>query len=96
MPEHVLQSPDTHKRGDSSKDLLPWEEGWVRAEVVKVFNLRLPEPYKLKLDWLRAQTRVPTHELLLGLVLPGIDREIVRVRTQSDQRKKLPSSSSHE
>jgi hypothetical protein len=28
----------------------PWEAAWVRPEVVKLFNLRLPEPYKLKLD----------------------------------------------
>src|SRR4051794_23872550 len=42
-----------------------WEQPGVRADVAKPFNLRLPEPLKLKLDHIRERTRVSVHEFIM-------------------------------
>jgi hypothetical protein len=51
----------------------------VRPDVIKTFNLRLPEPLKLKLDFIRAHTRVSVHEFVMAALIPAVDREIERL-----------------
>ena len=43
-PEKKIKTP--------IEQYLPWEEQGVNPEVIKIFNLRLPEPMKLKLEWI--------------------------------------------
>lgn len=51
----------------------------MRPDVIKTFNLRLPEPLKLKLDFIRAHTRVSVHEFVMAALIPAVDREIERL-----------------
>ena len=60
----------------------PWEAPGVRPDVTKAFNLRLPEPLKLKLDFIRDQTRISIHEFIMDALTPAIDLEIQRLEKQ--------------
>lgn len=57
----------------------PWEAPSVRADVTKAFNLRLPEPLKLKLDFIRDRTRVSVHEFIMTALAPAVERELERL-----------------
>jgi predicted transcriptional regulator len=50
--------------------------------MIKAFNLRLPEPLKLKLDFIRARTRVSVHEFIMEALVPAVDREIERLEEE--------------
>ena len=65
--------------GERGGEGRPWEAPAVRADVTKAFNLRLPEPLKLKLDFIRGRTRVSVHEFIMSAVAPAVDREIERL-----------------
>jgi hypothetical protein len=43
-PEKKIKKPIQHE--------LPWEKQGVIPKVIKIFNLRLPEPINLKLEWI--------------------------------------------
>ena len=60
----------------------PWEAPGVRPDVTKAFNLRLPEPLKLKLDFIRDQTRISIHEFIMDALTPMVDLEIQRLEKQ--------------
>jgi hypothetical protein len=62
----------------------PWEAPSVRADVTKAFNLRLPEPLKLKLDFIRERTRVSVHEFIMTALAPAVDREIERLTRERE------------
>ena len=66
-------------------ELYPWEEPQVRQDVTKVFNLRLPEPYLLKLKYLAEHTPDSRQQFCLKVLLPAIDAQI-EVLTQPDRR----------
>jgi hypothetical protein len=57
----------------------PWQALGVREDVKKVFNLRLSEPYFLKLKYLSEQTRVKMQEICLEVLLPAIDAEVEKL-----------------
>lgn len=50
----------------------------MRADVSKHVNLRLPEAYGLKLRWLAEQTNKSQQVILREVLLPEIDRLVVR------------------
>jgi hypothetical protein len=68
--------------GDGRATTLPWEQPGVRADVAKAFNLRLPEPLKLKLDYIREQTRISVHEFIMAALLPAVDAELERLKRE--------------
>lgn len=55
---------------------LPWEDPRVRPDVRKVYNLRLPEPYLIKLKHIAAHRQSSMQEFCLGILLPAIDEKI--------------------
>lgn len=55
---------------------LPWENPQVRDDVLKVYNLRLPEPYLLKLKHIAAHTPSSMHQFCIDVLLPEIDKKI--------------------
>lgn len=71
----------SRKRSTSSRrgEVKPWKDPSVRTDMIKAFNLRLPEPLKLKLDYIRARTRVSVHEFIMDALVPAVDREIERL-----------------
>lgn len=56
-----------------------WEEPGVREDVAKVFNLRLPEPYLLKLKYIAEQTPDSMQQFCLSVLLPAIDARIAEL-----------------
>lgn len=55
---------------------LPWEDPRVREDVLKVYNLRLPEPYLLKLKFIAEHTPDSMQKFCLETLLPAIDARI--------------------
>ena len=54
----------------------PWEEPGVREDVIKVYNLRLPEPYLLKLKYIAENTPDSMHKFCLKVLQNAIDKKI--------------------
>jgi hypothetical protein len=54
----------------------PWEHERVREDVIKSINLRLAEPYILKLQYLAEVTNKSQQELIREVLLPAIDAHI--------------------
>jgi hypothetical protein len=54
----------------------PWQAPAVRADMTKVYNLRLPEPAFLKLKYIAEHTPDSMQRFCLDLLLPAIDAKI--------------------
>ena len=54
----------------------PWDAPGVRADIAKVFNLRLPEPYLFKLKHIAEHTPASMQQFCLSVLLPAIDAKI--------------------
>jgi hypothetical protein len=86
MPSSDSESSDTDSSDTGSFDTissdassLPWNQPRVRADVLKVYNLRLPEPYLLKLRFIAENTPGSMHRFCLDALLPAIDAEVERL-----------------
>lgn len=58
----------------------PWEAPGVREDITKVFNLRLTEPYFLKLKYIAEQSPVSMQKFCLEILLPAIDTKIEELK----------------
>lgn len=58
------------------KAVYPWEEESVREDVTKVYNLRLSEPYLLKLKYIAEHTPDSMQKFCLAAVEKEIDKKI--------------------
>ncbi len=65
----------------------PWEDPQVRDDVLKVYNLRLPEPYLLKLKYIAAHTPDSMHQFCIGVLLPAIDKKVEELADLSGGEK---------
>ena len=54
----------------------PWNDPKVREDVLKLYNLRLPEPYLLKLKYIAEHTPDSMQKFCLDALLPAIDAKI--------------------
>ena len=59
-----------------NKDLYPWEQENVREDVTKVYNLRLSEPYLLKLKYIAEHTPDSMQKFCLNIIQKEIDIKI--------------------
>ena len=57
----------------------PWEDEKVRDDVIKSINLRLPEPYLLKLQYLSEITNKSQQALIRETLLPYIDAQLEKI-----------------
>ncbi len=57
----------------------PWEASGIREDVAKVYNLRLPEPYLLKLKYIAEHSPASMQQFCLKLLLPAIDVKIAEL-----------------
>jgi hypothetical protein len=57
----------------------PWEEAGIREDVTKVYNLRLSEPYLLKLKYIAEHTPNSMQKFCLKVVQEAIDKEIAKL-----------------
>ena len=53
-----------------------WEEQGVREDVTRVYNLRLPEPYLLKLKYISEHTPDSMQKFCLNVLQNAIDAKI--------------------
>ena len=60
--------------GLMSKRQAPWDEA--NERIIKVFNLRLPEPLHEKLKHVAYQDRVSVHEFCLRAVSAAVDKRL--------------------
>ena len=82
-PQRPEPPPEPAETADEGRgDRMPWERPEVRADVTKPFNLRLPEPLKLKLDYIRGRTRVSVHEFVMAALLPAVEAELERLKRE--------------
>ena len=54
----------------------PWEDPMVRDDILKIYNLRLPEPYLLKLKYIAKHTPGSMHQFCIEVLLPAIDKKV--------------------
>lgn len=76
--QSLTESSDTKSFNTISYDneSLPWKDPQVREDVLKVYNLRLPEPYLLKLKFIAKHTPDSMQKFCLDALLPVIDSAI--------------------
>lgn len=55
---------------------LPWQDPKVREDLLKIYNLRLSEPYLLKLKYIAEHTPDSMQKFCLDILLPAIDSRI--------------------
>ena len=82
-PDSFIAAAEAPPPGEDREGGLPWEQPGVRADVTKPFNLRLPEPVKLKLDYIRERTRVSVHEFVMSALVPAVEAELDRLRRRN-------------
>ena len=54
----------------------PWDGPNVRDDVLKIYNLRLPEAYLIKLKYIAENTPASMQQFCLAALLPAIDAKI--------------------
>ena len=72
-------SAPTPTAPETAPALYPWEVPGVRADIAKVYNLRLPEPYLLKLKYIAEHTPDSMQQFCLNVLLPAIDARIAEL-----------------
>ena len=72
-------SPIGEITNKESSQKYPWNDEWVRKDVIKLFNLRLSEPDFLKLKYIADQTDSSMHTVCLDIIIPAIQRKIKKL-----------------
>ena len=60
----------------SPTETYPWQEPHIRADVTKVYNLRLSEAYLLKLKYIAEHTPDSMQKFCLNVIEQAIDEKI--------------------
>jgi hypothetical protein len=81
LPRSVLEAKKK-QLGVEAKDY-PWEAPGVRDDVIKIYNLRLPEPYLLKLKYISEHTPASMQKFCIEVLLPAIDAKIEELTAES-------------
>jgi len=64
------------KEAVKRKSTYPWESAGVREDVKKAYNLRLPEPYLLKLKFIAEHTPDSMQKFCMDVLEKEIDKKI--------------------
>ena len=64
------------KTPSKRKPNYPWEDASVREDVTKVYNLRLSEPYLLKLKYIAEHTPDSMQKFCISVIEKEIDKKI--------------------
>ena len=79
-PEQPSPTPQPEKiEPKDSPEPLPWEADTVREDVIKSVNLRLSEPYILKLQFLSERTNKSQQRIIREALFPALDQEVEKV-----------------
>lgn len=60
-------------------NIYPWQEPGVRDDVLKIYNLRLPEPYLLKLKYIAENTPDSMQKFCWQVLQDAIDKKIAEL-----------------
>lgn len=60
----------------TSNTVYPWQEQHIRNDMIKVYNLRLSEPYLLKLKYIAEHTPDSMQKFCLNVLEKAIDDKI--------------------
>lgn len=71
--------PKIPKTAKKKKTTYPWMEDGIRDDVLKTYNLRLPEPYLLKLKYIAKHTPDSMQQFCLSVIIPEIDKKIKEI-----------------
>ena len=63
-----------------SEEKYPWQQDYVREDVVKGYALRLPEPLYLKLKYVSKRTRISMNELINNAVESIVEDNLRQLR----------------
>ncbi len=64
----------------AANEILPWKGPGVREDVVKQYNLRLPEPELLKLRFVVEKQRAKSiNSYILTILLPQLDADVAEL-----------------
>lgn len=77
--EEPVKENSPSKVKQTKKVIYPWEEPGIRDDVVKVYNLRLPEAYLLKLKYISENTPDSMQKFCLQVVQSAIDAKIAEL-----------------
>jgi len=61
---------------ETKPEMMPWEDESLRDDVVKLYNLRLPEPVYVKLKWLAENSPDSMHTIAMQGVLKEMERRL--------------------
>jgi len=65
----------------------PWENPKVREEIIKGYNVRIPEPYLLKLRFISEKTPDSMQGFIAKVLFPAIDKKIEELTKQAKESK---------
>ena len=71
--------------GLRSSEEMPWQAPGIRDDISKLYNLRLPEPYLLKLRYIAEHTPYSMQKFCLDVLLPAIDEKIDELRGEGEK-----------
>ena len=78
--ENTASSPTKPKDAATKRQKrFPWNEPSVREDVIKTYNLRLPEPYMLKLRYIAEHTPASMQKYCLSVLIPAIDKKLLEI-----------------
>ncbi len=72
--DFILEAESKNKvESRAEKIILPWEESGVRHDVQKVFTVKLPEEYILKIRFVSEQTNKSQQKIVREIICSEID-----------------------
>lgn len=76
LPKKKSAELDAFLNGTETTTTYPWQADHIRADVTKMYNLRLSEPYLLKLKYIAEHTPDSMQKFCLSVLEKAIDDKI--------------------
>lgn len=83
--DDFISGAKTETRASESADGYPWQAPHVRQDMIVGFNLRLPEPLKLKLAWVSEQTRKSQQLIVREALEQALNAEIDEIAHKNNE-----------
>lgn len=62
---------------ETQKKKMPWDDA--NPEVIKTFNLRIPQPLRMKLDYIIERSPKSVHKFIMDEVEKAVKRELKKI-----------------
>lgn len=66
-------------------EVFPWENPMVRSDIHKVFTVKLPEEYILKIKYFSEKTNKSQQKIIREIICREIDKLLTKTREQNAQ-----------